>query len=94
MRLFPEVRPDRGFDWGEESPDCGPHDGNPAPEITTGDAPQAEGIPELLTDSRSVRSTDGKAPRQGLEPLTQRLTLRRLQASRSAGEGRGGTLLL
>lgn len=68
LRLFPEVRPDRGFDWGNEGPDCGPHDGNPCLETTNGVAPTEGDDPALLTDSRLVRVIDEKAPRQGLEP--------------------------
>ncbi|MBI1321619.1 hypothetical protein GC170_00310 [bacterium] len=37
MRLFPEVRPDRGFDF--DADDC-PDDGNPTPETTNGAAPE------------------------------------------------------
>lgn len=37
MRLFPEVRPDRGFDF--HSDDC-PDDGNPSPETTNGAVPE------------------------------------------------------
>ena len=33
MRLFPEVRPERGFDFGRDS---GPDDSNPGPETTNG----------------------------------------------------------
>jgi site-specific DNA recombinase len=36
MRLFPEVRPDRGFDFGGES---GPDDSNPCPSTTNGAVP-------------------------------------------------------
>jgi hypothetical protein len=36
MRLFPEVRPDRGFDFGGES---SPYDSNPGPETTNGAVP-------------------------------------------------------
>jgi hypothetical protein len=37
MRLFPEVRPDRGFDFG--SGDTGPDDSTPGPEKTNGAIP-------------------------------------------------------
>ncbi len=37
MRLFPEVRPDRGFDFG--SGDNGPNDPTPAPQTTNGAIP-------------------------------------------------------
>ncbi len=36
MRLFPEVRPDRGFDFGGDS---GPDDSTPGPETTSGAVP-------------------------------------------------------
>lgn len=39
MRLFPEVRPDRGFDFGGEK---GPNDLNPGPETTNGANPGEE----------------------------------------------------
>lgn len=39
MRLFPEVRPDRGFDFGGEK---GPNDSNPSPETTNGASPGEE----------------------------------------------------
>ncbi len=39
MRLFPEVRPDRGFDFGRDS---GPDDSTPGPETTNGAAPASE----------------------------------------------------
>ncbi len=39
MRLFPEVRPDRGFDFGG---DHGPDDSNPGPETTNGAIPASE----------------------------------------------------
>ena len=35
MRLFPEVRPDRGFDFGGDN---GPDDGSSGPEMANGDA--------------------------------------------------------
>jgi site-specific DNA recombinase len=37
MRLFPEVRPDRGFDFGSDN---GPDDSNPSPETTNGAIPK------------------------------------------------------
>lgn len=70
LRLFPEVRPDRGFDWSDEEPPHGPDDGSPVPEMTNGDATPEDGDPALLTDSRLVCITDEKAPRLGLEPRT------------------------
>ena len=71
LRLFPEVRPDRGFDWDEEGPNRGPD--NRYPETKNGDGSQLEDVP-VLTDSGSVRVTDQKAPPVGLEPTTRRLT--------------------
>ena len=38
MRLFPEVRPDRGFDFGRGG-NSGPDDANPGPEMANGAAP-------------------------------------------------------
>lgn len=64
MRLFPEVRPDRGFGLDEEPTDSGPEDGSPCPEMTNGAVPD-EDDPEVLTDSRLVRVIDQKAPRKG-----------------------------
>ncbi len=63
LRLFPEVRPDRGFDWGEEEPFTGPNDGNPCLANTNGDDTQEGGDPALLTDSDLVRVNEQKAPR-------------------------------
>lgn len=76
LRLFPEVRPDRGFYLGEDDPDAGPNDTNPGPETTSGVQPHLEADPAVLTDTRLVRVTDEKAPRQGLEPWTSGLTVR------------------
>lgn len=36
MRLFPEVRPDRGFDFGSDN---GPDNSTPGPETTNGAVP-------------------------------------------------------
>ena len=69
MRLFPEVRPDRGFDFGWDR-DRGPDDGTPGPETCNGDATQRGGVPALLTEDGLVRTTVQKAPRLGLEPRT------------------------
>jgi site-specific DNA recombinase len=74
LRLFPEVSPDRGFDWGEEVPQTGPDDGSLASETQNGAATQEGDDPDLLTDSDLVCITDGKAPPVGLEPTTRRLT--------------------
>jgi biotin operon repressor len=59
LRLFPEVRPDRGFDWDES----GENDANPSSEMTNGDAPIAGSIPVVLTPGDSVRISLQKAPR-------------------------------
>jgi site-specific DNA recombinase len=74
MRLFPEIRPDRGFDWCESGPETPPDDGTPSLETTNGDAFSEEGTAASLTDSRLVCITDGKAPRTGLESATGWLT--------------------
>jgi hypothetical protein len=63
MRLFPEIRPDRGFDWGETSPETPPDDGSPIHETTNGDDFSKEATAASLTDSRLVCISDGKAPR-------------------------------
>ena len=65
LRLFPEVSPDRGFDWREDVPQIGPGDGSPASETQNGAVTQEGDDPELLTDSDLVCMTDGKAPRKG-----------------------------
>ena len=74
MRLFPEVRPDRGFDLGENEPSGSPDDGPGFSETKNGEASWEAGHPALLTDSQLVRVIDEKAPPVGLEPTTQRLT--------------------
>jgi site-specific DNA recombinase len=74
MRLFPEIRPDRGFDWGEKDADNPPNGGSHCPETTNGDPVDQDGTAESLTDSRLVCISDGKAPPVGLEPTTRRLT--------------------
>ena len=76
MRLFPEVCPDRGFDWGAAGPETLPIDGNPCPETTNGTATQLDDVPVSLTDSRLVCIPDEKAPPGGLEPPTHGLTVR------------------
>lgn len=68
MRLFPEVRPDRGFDWADDEPPVGPDDGSHGLETTNGAATAEDDDPGSLTDSDLVCITDGKAPRHGLEP--------------------------
>lgn len=66
LRLFPEVRPNRGFDWGENGED----DANPISEMTNGDVPIEGNIPVVLTQGDLVRTSLPKAPRLGLEPRT------------------------
>ncbi len=70
IRLFPEVRPDRGFDLGNSDSSGGPDDESPCPEMTNGDGSPVGDDPALLTDSRLVRVIDEKAPPLGLEPRT------------------------
>lgn len=77
MRLFPEIRPDRGFGWGEDDPSVPPDDGTPSHETTNGDTANEDSTAASLTDSRLVCISDGKAPRVGLEPTTYGLTVRR-----------------
>lgn len=70
MRLFPEVRPDRGFGLSQDDPDSPTDDGNPWAENTNGvDTPEGTDS-VVLTDSRLVRVNDEKAPPLGLEPRT------------------------
>ena len=76
LRLFPEVRPDRGFDWGQDEPNGGPDDQNPCPETSNGAGLPKGGDPAVLTDSRLVRVLGQKAPPPGLEPGTRGLTVR------------------
>ena len=49
MRLFPEVRPDRGFDFGRDS---GPDDTTPSPETTNGAAPAIGGGSVVVNPGR------------------------------------------
>lgn len=80
LRLFPEVRPDRGFDLGDDEPLGGPDDSSPCPEMTSSDDSQAGDAAAVLTDSRLVRVIDQKAPRK--EPSSfQYSLLRSLQLS-------------
>jgi site-specific DNA recombinase len=74
LRLFPEVRPDRGFDWGDEGPETGPNDGSAGPETTNGVETDEGYDPAVLTEDGLVRTTVQKAPRVGFEPTTYRLT--------------------
>jgi hypothetical protein len=62
MRLFPEVRPDRGFDFGRDS---GPDDSTPGPETTNGAAPEevngsAGVIPGRLGSHSRPESSPGR----------------------------------
>ncbi len=75
MRLFPEVCPDRGFDWDQSPAIPYPTDGSPyGAETNRADAPEDIGS-DVLIDTRLVRVIDGKAPPVGLEPTTRRLTV-------------------
>jgi site-specific DNA recombinase len=65
LRLFPEVRPDRGFDWTDNGPET-----PEGPENTNGGTAPEDDTADSLTDSRLVCISDGKAPRLGLEPRT------------------------
>lgn len=67
LRLFPEVRPDQGFEWPEDVPEP-PGDGSAGLETTNGDAIPKDGTAVSLTDSRLVCISDGKAPRA--QPFT------------------------
>jgi site-specific DNA recombinase len=62
MRLFPEVRPDHGFEWAEVTPEPSAG-GSAGPETTNGDATPKGGTADSLTDSRLVCISDGKARR-------------------------------
>ncbi len=73
LRLFPEVRPDRGFDFGDGGGN-GPDDVNSGPETTNGAVATNGSDPAVLTEDGFVRTTVQKAPRPGLEPGTNRLT--------------------
>ena len=74
MRLFPEVRPDRGFDFGG---DGGPDNSTPGPETTYGAVP-AHGNDSFCVNSGRLGSHNRpENPRLGLEPRTCELTARR-----------------
>ncbi len=49
MRLFPEVRPDRGFDFGGDN---GPDDSTPGPETTNGAIPASENGSAVVNPGR------------------------------------------
>ena len=49
MRLFPEVRPDRGFDFGGDN---GPDHSNPSPETTNGAIPASENGSAVVNPGR------------------------------------------
>ena len=73
MRLFPEVRPDWFVGWCEQYPDELIYHEMRSPETTNSDAAPEGGTAAVLTDSRLVCISDGKAPPVGLEPTTRRL---------------------
>lgn len=56
LRLFPEVRPDRSFDWDDSDAFSGL-------QMTNGDDTPEDGIAVLTQDARAVRTTSGKLPR-------------------------------
>ena len=72
MRLFPEVRPDRNFEWQEAVPIIGSIDaGSDAQESgaeTKNGAADDDDNSDSLSDSDPVCITDQKAPRGGLDP--------------------------
>lgn len=76
MRLFPEVRPDRGFDFGGAATTARTTQLQ-ARKWETGTPPRMAATPSLLTEDGLVRITVQKAPRLGLEPRTYGLTVRR-----------------
>ena len=73
LKLFPEVCPDRGFEWLDDV------DGPEMPDPPTKNGTDAEfgDNPELLTESALVCMSEQKAPPVGLEPTTKRLTAAR-----------------
>lgn len=66
MRLFPEVRPDWFVGWSEQYLDELIYHEMRSPETTNGDAAPEGGTAAVLTDSRLVCISDGKAPRKEL----------------------------
>lgn len=64
LKLFPEVKPDRGFDWEDDGPDGG----NPDPPTKNGINAESGDDPDLLTEDGLVCMTVRKAPPHGLEP--------------------------
>jgi hypothetical protein len=58
LRLCPEERPDRGFDWAESEPPPPSGERSPCRQETNG----ADTL-IVLTDTRSIRVIDIKAPR-------------------------------
>jgi hypothetical protein len=64
MRLFPEVRSGRGFDF---NPDECPDEPNPNSETTNGAVTEIGNAPPVLTLDGLVRITVQKAPRLGFE---------------------------
>ena len=74
MRLFPEVRPDRGFDF-DRGANPAPINESPCLGNENGDGADDGNVPVSLTPDGLVRITVQKAPRLGLEPRTLRLTV-------------------
>lgn len=70
MRLFPEVRPDWFVGWSEQYLDELIYHEMRSPETTNGDAAPEGGTAAVLTDSRLVCISDGKAPRKGPGSVT------------------------
>jgi hypothetical protein len=67
MRLFPEVRPDRSFEWQEVVPIIGSIDASSEPqkngaETKNGVADEDDDNSDSLSDSDPVCITDQKAP--------------------------------
>lgn len=80
MRLFPEVRPDRGFDFGNG--ECGPDGGTPGPQTRNGDAAESGDGPAVLTEDGFVRIAVQKAPRDGRNSITGFVERGTLQVNR------------
>ncbi|NQV23665.1 MAG: recombinase family protein [Rhodopirellula sp.] len=66
LKLFPEVRPDRGFDGESGSPE----DDTPPPQMQNEAVTNEGDDPAVLTQDGNVRTTVQKAPPLGLEPRT------------------------
>ena len=78
LKLFPEVRSDRGL--GDDS--GGPDGVSPLLPTKNGIATDQGDDPEALTDDRLVCITVQRAPPAGLEPATRRLTPQRFEIPR------------